>query len=488
MRTLLAACVIVLLLTPTLCQAEYTLIIQTDPPFITTVDPYVGIGQVSGTIQLNAEPFIACPYVYQFDHWEGPGIADPYAAQTQVVVQSSQAVTAVFVDARTCGDICHPDNAFGDLNHDCIVNLGDVVELAARWLNCTKPECDILPVLIPDSAAWLMEPQAVAGTLNVVEMQAVTAQNIELPSAPIQYFFDCQTDDTYDSGWISNPYYSAAVAPGSYLFTHSARDNQGHQTQPAPVCVVTPGSAFEIPAADWQIMPSYSEPDGSVSMQVKPYSAYPGAPAIPAGYTVAYQFEKDGILMPLQSTTTFTDINISDNTVYSYRARMAVCLTAGGQVVVYGGFSGLADVLVLEDKVPPVPTIGQDPLYPYKAQHAKAPVTFYRSQSGYYYTRVEAVPAEDEASADPTNVEYRFVCSNSTYSSSWRNRDNVAGLTEPDGTPQTPYRYVVGTGIIDRPNYVWYVYYRDRSRSRNVGHSSDGWSAAGPNPVVIVNP
>jgi len=40
-----------------------------------------------------------------------------------------------------CGDINHPYPE-GDLNEDCIVDMGDLNIVLANWLECTKPECD----------------------------------------------------------------------------------------------------------------------------------------------------------------------------------------------------------------------------------------------------------------------------------------------------------------------------------------------------------
>lgn len=489
MKHFLIAGVIVLLSISGHGTADYTLTIQTDPPFITTVNPFIGMGLVSGSLDLDAEPFVSCPYVYRFDHWEGQGIVDPDAAHTSVLVEASQVITAVYVDDRVCGDVCHPDDAFGDLNHDCIVNLGDIAEIAARWLNCTTPECDTLPSLIPDPSTWLIEPRAVAGSLDAVEMQAVNAHNISAPDAQIEYSFDCLTDDAYDSGWVSDPYYHVLMAPGTFLFSVSTRDDEGHSTQASPASYVSPGSAFAIPTAEWKVLPNYSEPDARVSMEVQPYQNYPSAPALPAGYGVKYRLEKDGLHKATQIGTVFTDVDIADGNTYVYRVRMGIYHIASGQFVVFGGFSDPVSVLVLQDKIPPVPTQYQDPLYPFKAQFKYAPSTFYRPGTGFYYNNVESVLAED-----PAGVEYRFLCSDSRYSSGtgdgplWRNSDNVADLVYPDSTPQVPHRYVVSTGSINKPNLIWYITYRDRSPNHNRGDSSDGWSATGPNPVVVVNP
>ena len=70
------------------------------------------------------------------------------------------------------------------------------------------------------------------------------------------------------------------------------------------------------------------------------------------------------------------------------------------------------------------------------------------------------------------DVEYKFVCSDSTFSSGssfgdldgieWRNVDNVAGLTYADGiTPQVPQQYWAKRGLINKGE-TWYILVRDR--------------------------
>jgi hypothetical protein len=127
---------------PRLISLSNTLSIQTNPSFIASVSPIVGQYAVTGIVGISAARFSQCPDVYQFDHWEG-GVDDPNSASTTVFVNGNKTITAVFtLAAPVCGDECHPNFTVGDLNHDCIVDLGDFAILASRWMNCTKPECD----------------------------------------------------------------------------------------------------------------------------------------------------------------------------------------------------------------------------------------------------------------------------------------------------------------------------------------------------------
>jgi hypothetical protein len=89
-----------------------------------------------------------------------------------------------------------------------------------------------------------------------------------------------------------------------------------------------------------------------------------------------------------------------------------------------------------------------------------------------YYHFVTAVVA-----TDVSGVEYRFICSDSQFSSGgdrdldgimWRNVDNVAGLIYPNGDIQTPqqYRGWVGSGV-GYDNLEWSIIVRDRSPNEN---------------------
>lgn len=125
---------------PTVSE-PYILTVQTEPNFVNTITPTVGQHTCIGWVGVNAQWFINCPQVYVFDHWEGD-VADPNSAITSVLMDSDKTTTAVFVDGRKCGDECHPDDLFGDYNHDCIINVEDFAEFALNWLVCMKPECD----------------------------------------------------------------------------------------------------------------------------------------------------------------------------------------------------------------------------------------------------------------------------------------------------------------------------------------------------------
>ncbi|MHC4207358.1 MAG: hypothetical protein ACYSTT_22105 [Planctomycetota bacterium] len=127
------------------CETPLILTIAAEPDDIgvNTTDPPVGGYQTCPglTIPLSASRFPHCPDVYKFHHWIGD-VNDPCSADTFIITDANETVTAVFVpDKRECGDECHPILQ-GDLNEDCYTNFDDFSIYADTWLACTHPDCD----------------------------------------------------------------------------------------------------------------------------------------------------------------------------------------------------------------------------------------------------------------------------------------------------------------------------------------------------------
>ena len=122
-------------------HGTFTLTLQTEPSFITSVTPSVGPHAVYGVVNLSATSFSQCPDEYQFDRWEG-GAEDPDSASTSVLMTSNKTLTAVFtLVTPACGDKCHPCPTM-DFNRDCRVGLADFAMFTAHWMECTAPDCD----------------------------------------------------------------------------------------------------------------------------------------------------------------------------------------------------------------------------------------------------------------------------------------------------------------------------------------------------------
>lgn len=108
---------------------------------INSVTPAVGDYNAIGLVNLSAETFVDCPDVYEFDYWLSD-VNDINSPTTTVLVDSNTTVTAVFYSSSQCGDQCHPNDLFGDYDHNCIIDFNDFRWFTNNWMVCTKPECD----------------------------------------------------------------------------------------------------------------------------------------------------------------------------------------------------------------------------------------------------------------------------------------------------------------------------------------------------------
>lgn len=235
----------VLAVTISPAAADYTLTIQTDPAFITTVSPFVGQGQFSGSVELEAQRYVACPYVYRFDHWEGDGIADPNASQTTVFVDAPMTITAVFADDRKCGDECHDDQVPGDINHNCIVDLEDIAMLAANWLVCSQPGCDELMDLEPPVPSQNQDPVHPYKAQHAMLPDSIMTDNwyqvvfaVEaVDPSGVEYRFICD-NAVYSSG--------GSIDPGP-VWRNSDNVGAGTAEELYPGGLAYQGSAYQVP-------------------------------------------------------------------------------------------------------------------------------------------------------------------------------------------------------------------------------------------------
>ncbi|MHC4757592.1 MAG: hypothetical protein ACYTE8_02940 [Planctomycetota bacterium] len=124
-------------------DASATLTIDVSPNDVNTTTPLAGqhdyyIGQ---KVYLNAPEYLKCPFVWEFDHWEGD-IDEPNDQTQFITLSGDKTITAVYTEQeRLCGDLCHPILE-GDLNGDCYINFVDFGIFCEKWLSCTHPDCD----------------------------------------------------------------------------------------------------------------------------------------------------------------------------------------------------------------------------------------------------------------------------------------------------------------------------------------------------------
>ncbi|MCI0498993.1 MAG: right-handed parallel beta-helix repeat-containing protein [Planctomycetales bacterium] len=387
-------------------------------------------------------------------------------------------------------DPCGQDNDWcngADLNFDTVVNTEDFSRFVFCWLTQ-----DAEPPF-PSPAEWAMEPNAVPGTFNTIEMLAETHHDAWWPDANIRYYFDCiQPADGPDRGWSADPYWSkTGVAPGTYRYVLRVRDGSHNVTLDSVEAIVTPGEKTVLPKAEWLRPPFIMGAQFAIQMEALAYEDFgtigTPLPALPAGYVIKYQYEYTGAApggdnRGYAPDPVYVDTGMVEGQTYSYRVRMGLFYEPGdgsSAKIMDGDWSDVAAVVALmPDLAPPLPN---------PSQHASgSPFQTYMASQAQYYHVVTAVEA-----ADGSGVEYKFICSDSSASSGglkdpdgieWRNADNVAGLFYPNGQAQMPRLYWSKIGLVNQTDKVWYIVTRDRSPNQNTGQQSVGRTIASPQP------
>ena len=122
---------------------QYELTVQVDPcdpcALANSVTPAPGVYMYDSgaVVPLNADRYLNCPAVYEFDHWDG-AVVSPGSSSTTVNMTEDRVVTAVYADGRKCNDECRP-YPVGDFTEDCYVALDDFSLLASEWMDCVDP-------------------------------------------------------------------------------------------------------------------------------------------------------------------------------------------------------------------------------------------------------------------------------------------------------------------------------------------------------------
>jgi hypothetical protein len=309
-------------------------------------------------------------------------------------------------------------------------------------------------------------------------MTASVHHDLWWPDSALEYYFDCLVPPNGpDSGWISEREFAVSgLAPATYQYVVRVRDGRGNVTADSVSATVTPGENTELPAAQWLNEPFVKDTQLAIEMEALAYEDFGTidvtVPTLPAGYVIRYQYEYtgtasggDGRLYDLDPV--YVDTGMEEGLTYSYRVRMGLFYEPGdgSSVKIKDGPWSLEASIVASgpDLTPPDP----DP-----AEHASgSPFQTFVASKGIYYHIITAVTATDES-----DVEYRFInTTNSSYSSGgsmdpdgimWRNADNVADLTYPNGEAQTPEQYWAPRGIINASD-GWYILVRDRSPNQN---------------------
>jgi hypothetical protein len=345
-------------------------------------------------------------------------------------------------------------------------------------------------------------------------MAAKLHHDLWWPDGDLQYYFDClEPADGPDSGWQSGREFTVSgLAPATYRYAVRVRDPLDNITEDSVSVTVTPGESAVLPAGQWQDPPFVTDDQFAIQMEAVTYD--PGV----SDYVIKYQFEYTGIApggdgRVYDLDPVFVDTGMVEDATYSYRTRMGLFYEPGDGTSIKikdGPWSTEESVVaVAPDLYPPIP----DP-----AQHVQgSPEEAFVSSDliapkGYYHVVTAAIATDvidsvGETLGENENVEYKFICSKSEFSSGnfdglngdvsydairlndpgyngWRNVDNVAGLLFPNGDPQDdmPQQYWARRGLPDQYD-TWYILVRDRTPNQNTTAQSDGYTIQNPAPA-----
>jgi hypothetical protein len=207
--------------------------------------------------------------------------------------------------------------AGADFTFDTEVDYKDL----AFFTDCWLMEDTVPPY--PDPAKWDVEPHSAPGLSPQYSISMTAAPSADAWGWPIEYYFECVSDGSFDSEWQSNPTYEVkGLALGTELCFHvKVRDGVGNQTAWSVVrCAIASGTIpepdEEPPApAPWIVSIDANEPN-TITMTAK--ESFDSSEPVEyefqctsgGGHSSAWQVERD-----------YTDVNLVPDTEYCYRVR-----------------------------------------------------------------------------------------------------------------------------------------------------------------------
>jgi len=355
-----------------------------------------------------------------------------------------------------CGD--------ADLTLDTYVDSDDLAIFAKCWLavDDKAPE--------PDPAEWEVEPYSASATsIAMIAESAFDAWGWD-----VEYYFECITDANFSSGWQSSPVYEAAGLTYGLEYCFKVRVRDGVPWIPDEVswipndgtgepgnktdwsnsyCAIAGGAPDTTPPVPLPDMLTV-EPNSPNSMTVTASLSYDGS-------GVEYQFKcisPDVHYSGWLSEPNWIDKGLDANTQYCYevqaRDKSPQQNTTAWSAPLCGTTAVWADTTTPQPN--PMewdPTIDANGFsgYPHEEYHGGGSFDYW------------AVMDANQATDDSGFVEYKFICSDSRYSSGgesdqsygdgveWRNASNVTG---------NPWHYEVWVGQTGR-TFTFQVVARD---------------------------
>ncbi|HPD46095.1 MAG TPA: right-handed parallel beta-helix repeat-containing protein [Anaerohalosphaeraceae bacterium] len=392
-----------------------------------------------------------------------------------------------------------------DLEMDGIVNIHDLAVLAGEWFNeCTNPvwcggadintdrrvdfadimlfaACwlaeDVLPPE-PNPTEWDIEPTALAGTTNAIEM-SVKVSSDAWWGDQVEYMFYCVSDGTssgwrqnYDPqapGYVANPQYfsrSGLSSNQSYTYIAFVRDLRGNTTDPTAERSGQPATEKNPPVYRAEEYPTMPEQLRTVTQwDVPPYpisatalrmvALVPYDESPPITYRFLQTDAQGGAVanpldLPPQTDPVLVVDGLTPNVMYYFTV---TAVDRYGNEMLRSVVAGAAPDPALADVTPPPTPTWLDP----PAQAKVGP----EADAYWHVMRVNPV-ADPEGNGE----EYFFDClDNDSYDSGWIGPQTVRvegidfPVQDPPLTPQ-PNEYYVHVGISGL-KYRYRVWVRD---------------------------
>ncbi len=282
-----------------------------------------------------------------------------------------------------------------DFTFDSRVDARDLAALAECWLveDTTPP--------VPNPSEWEREPYM--ASRNAAQMIAKEA--VDGWGWAVEYYFECARGDCHDSGWTPDrQYIDWPLAPGvEYGYRVKARDALGNETKFSEIRF----------AGERDTVPPVPEPYIQAITATSWDTITMTASVSYDKNGVQYYFQVDEVNTPgghdsgWIDTTTYVDVNLVQDTVYSYRVK-ARDLSAGLNET---GWSEWRSVRTL---IPPE----RDPPEPNPMQFD--PNGLPREvQAGPLDWDVWAEMTADIATDVTPPIQYYFECEDPRYDSGW---------------------------------------------------------------------
>jgi hypothetical protein len=363
---------------------------------------------------------ISGPVKYYFDCTSGPG-------------HDSGWQTSPIYEDTVSGD--QTTYCYTVKTKDALGNTGQPSVERCVWIDHTAPA--------PNPSTWQTVPAA--ASMTSIAMTATPAAD---PSG-VEYFFECTAGGGHPSGWQANNSYTDTGLTSDTQYTYRVRTRDKSANNNTGNWSTSQSATTFVDSTAPQPNPSQWAPGGEPHAIAGQYKITMTAQTATDESGVEYSFECTAggeHSSGWQDSSTYTDIGLSANIVYTYRVKTRDKSISHNE----SGYSTAKSDMI--DFTPPTPNPSEWLVAPYEYHIG-----------GQYYHKMTAKTATDVGGLNPANVEYYFYCYNSA-SSGW----------QADPVYNVP---VSGPGLL----WSYKVKTRDKSSNHNeTAYSSVSVAAPGP--------